>query len=380
MTPKGRRRATVVACLAAMLAAPAARADAQLSGLADFVARNASEEDVTNRNFRPTSNLDMARVRLFVDATVADDTQFFLQFLVSNYSDVFLFGAYLRFQRIADSPVNLQLGLIPSTIGTWAERTYSDKNPLVGVPLAYNYHSVLQPQSVAQHSVDDLIAQRTVRSNHGLPVLYDNCWNTGLEAYGEIGAVDWSLGVLTGSTTLPARQQEQKLPQGTGRIAWYAGPGLQIGMNGWAGPYLPHDAEVTWEPGKTNDDYLNGGFGYDLYASLRYLEIHSEVFRTFWEHPELPTLHATAGYVEAKYKLRPRWYAAARFGFFEPDKVADSAGVERHWDYPVHRAEYGIGFKPMPRVTTKAVVQNNRFDGNSSLDEDHYIVQVSAGF
>lgn len=380
MTPGDWRRTAALLAAGLILAPAAARADLQLSGLADFIGRNASEEDVTNRNFRPSSNLDIVRVRLFVDAAVADDAQFFTQFLVSSYSDVFVYGAYLRLRDIGDSPVSLQLGLIPTTIGTWAERTYSDKNPLVGVPLAYNYHSVLEPRGSTQATVEDLLAQRSTRTNRGLPVLYDNCWNTGLEAYGEIGAFDWSLGVLTGSATLPSRTQEEKLPQGTGRLAWYAGPRLQIGVSGWAGPYLFRDAQVVWEPGRNNDDYLNGGFGYDLAASLRYLEIHSELYRTFWEHPELPTLHATAGYVEAKYKFLLRWYAAARFGFFEPDKAMDSAGTERHWDYPVHRVEYGVGFKPMPRVVAKAVVQSNRFDGNASLDEDHYIVQVSAGF
>jgi hypothetical protein len=42
--------------------------------------------------------------------------------------------------------------------------------------------------------------------------------------------------------------------------------------------------------------------------------------------------------------------------------------------------EYGVGFRPRPRVVAKAVVQSNRFDGNAGLDEDHYILQVSAGF
>jgi len=377
-----RAPAAIVAAVAAVVVfAPGpAAADLQWSGLADFVVRNVSEEDATNANFRPSSNLDTFRTRLFLDAIVADDVQFFTQLLVSGYADVFLYGAYLRLEDVADAPVSVHLGLIPPTVGTWAARTYSDKNPLVGVPLVYNHHSSLEPRDSAQSTVDDLLAQRGTRTTRGLPVLYDNCWNTGVEVYGEVGAFDWSVGLLNGSNTLPSRPQEDKLPQGTARLAWYRGPGLQVGVNGWAGPYLPEDAQVSWEPGKDRDDYLSGGFGYDLYASLRYLELHSELYRAFWEHPELPTLKALSGYLEAKYKVRPRWYAAARFGFFEPDKVADSSGTERHWDHPVHRVEYGVGFKHRPRLTTKAVVQHNRFDGAGSLDEDHFLLQVSAGF
>jgi hypothetical protein len=82
------------------------------------------------------------------------------------------------------------------------------------------------------------------------------------------------------------------------------------------------------------------------------------------------------GYVESKYKFRPRWYAAARLDAFQPSNMKRArpcAGI------PGARRD-GIGFRPSPRVLAKAVVQMNRFDGNESLDEDHYMVQLSTRF
>jgi hypothetical protein len=368
----------LAAFAASILTVQAASADVQLSGLADFVVRNIGEDDVTNRNFPPTSNLDVTRLRIFVDAGVAENAQFFTQFLVSSSSDAYVYGAYLKVEEPGGAPLNLHVGLIPGTVGTFAERTYSDRNPLVGIPLAYNHHVVLNPFR-AQPSIDQLLLDRADRSHSKLPIFYDNCWNTGVEVYGQAGEFDWSVGALSGSTTFPMRNQPDKLPQGTARLGWSGSPGLAVGASGWLGPYLDESMEVQ-NGVEDRNDYLAGGFGGDFHGAWRYLEVYSEVYRAFWEHPQLPALHATSGYAEAKYKFLPRWYGAARFDFFEPDRVTDSQGEVHPWDYPLHRVEYGIGYKPARRITTKLVAQHNRFDGNSSLDENHYLVQVSAGF
>ena len=154
-----------------------------------------------------------------------------------------------------------------------------------------------------------------------------------------------------------------------------------LGVNGIYGPYLRDELEgITYPDGKGYQDYLAMGGGYDLYYSLRFIEFHSETLFLRWQHPTLPDLDVISGYLEAKYKFRLGWYAAARMGFFEPGEVQDSAGATQQWDYPVRRAEYGIGYRPMPRVALKLVAQHNRFQGNSSLDRDHYIMQLSTGF
>ncbi|NNE44936.1 MAG: hypothetical protein HKN12_12075 [Gemmatimonadetes bacterium] len=370
-----------VFALTGTLGAAGAVHAAEVSGLADFLIRNASEVDRTNINFRPTSNLDTYRVRVFVDGNVAENTDFFTQLSLSQYADAFIFAAYLRAQEIGGTSLNLNIGVIPNTIGTFTSRTYSDRNPLVGVPLVVNHHTVLSARTV-QATVADLQTQRMERSQGGLPVLYDNCWNAGAELYGEAGSFDWSVAVLAGSASHPTRAQPDKLPQGSARIGWYRSAAFQLGASGWVGPYMfEGNPNLALAPaGKNQNDYLNGGFGYDLFAGFRYLEIHSEVYRTFWQHPALPTLNATSGYAEAKYKFAKRWYFAGRFGFLEPDKVPTAGGGETAWDYPVHRTEYGFGFRASRRVLTKLIAQHNRFDGNAGLATNHVMAQLSAAF
>jgi len=378
-----RRMFAIVATLA--LSVAPARGEVQISGLADVLVRNSDEEDLTNQTFGGMSNLDLARTRVFFDALISDRAQFFAQLLMDQ-SEFVLYSAYARFQQLGGSPVSMHLGLIPTTVGSFTERAYSDQNPLVGTPLVHNHHSSLLT-GTAQRTVADLRATADERSRFGLPIIYDNCWNVGAEIYGSHGRLDYSLGLLSGSLSRPTTTQEKEVPQVTTRLGWYHHAGLVVGVSGFLGPYLfdglaALDVSEPGGPPAFADplDYLNGGVGYDLLWSTRYWEIRSESFWTYWEHPSVPTLEAASGYLEAKYKIGPGWYVAGRSEYYHPFDVVDELGNETSWDYRMHRFEYGVGYRPTRRVATKLVAQHNRFDGAPTLSRDHYMVQVSTGF
>ncbi|HEX2897990.1 MAG TPA: hypothetical protein VHP63_08080, partial [candidate division Zixibacteria bacterium] len=100
-----------------------ARADVQVSGLADFVVRNSQEYDITNYTFRGFSSFHTMRTRLFFDGTVDENTAFFAQVLI-NLNTFQLYGAYARFSNLAKNYLNAQVGLIPIPIGSYGPRTY----------------------------------------------------------------------------------------------------------------------------------------------------------------------------------------------------------------------------------------------------------------
>src|SRR5262245_20076888 len=288
-------------------AAPGA-SQVTVGGLVDLVGHN-DETDITNQDSAGESNLDALRTTVFLDAVVDESVELFTQFVFSGYGDLFLYGAYVRFQDLLGGPVSMNVGLIPATVGQWNPRAHSDQNPLIGVPLVQNHRSSLNVWE-PQNTVADLLAARDTRPERGMPMLYDSWWNTGIEVYGQLGDFDWSVGALQGSVPLPARDRAKQIPQGTGHLLWHAGPGVEAGVSGWAGPYLVDFLPATG--GKDPEQYLNFGTGVELAWLLRYLELRSEVYYESWEHPFLPNLKATAGYVEAKYKFSTRWYAAAR--------------------------------------------------------------------
>ncbi len=367
----------LVGAFLALVFATEASAEAQLSGLLDVLFKNTGESELTNQSFGGVSTFDTIRLRLFADATVGDKISVFTQ-LFSSDDEIGVYGAYIRFEEVAGGPVGVQMGFIPGTVGTFAERTYSDKNPLVGTPLMYVHHSSFHPGDDLT-SVEGLLAAQADRDRYGLPILYDNCWNSGLEAYASAGPFDFSLAAVVGSVSHPSRQQVKDVPQGTARIAWNGGPGFEFGVSGFYGPYLGPD-EIVFPAGSNENDFMNQGVAADLAWITRWIDLRAEAIAAEWEYPAIPDLGVVSGYVEAMWKFRTRWFLAARGEAFEPSEVPDSTGQDVKWDDPVRRLEYGVGFRPRVRTTLKLVAQHNRFDVHSQYDADLYALQVGVAF
>lgn len=293
-----------------ILLSAAARADVQVSGLADFVIRNSQEEDITNYTFRGFSNFHTMRTRLFFDGIVDDNTAFFTQILI-NLNTFQLYGAYAQFRNLSGNYLNLNVGIIPIPIGSFGPRTYSDKNPLIGTPLLYNFHTALNASELGGvGTVSELNNVKTNRTFYGVPIIYDACWSTGAEFYGTFGKLDYSLGFLYGSVSKPALLQTRDVPQVTTHLTYNFQPGLKLGMSAYIGPFLVEDDLEEYGVNTQNpdpNDFLNSGAGYEFYFAKSLLEIYSEGYTVTWEYPGLPDLSALSGYIEAKYKFQTRW-------------------------------------------------------------------------
>jgi hypothetical protein len=363
------------------LAPLGAVAQIEVSGLADLVFRNTDQEDVTNLTFRNFSNFHTSRARLFFDAAVAENTYMFTQILMDN-STFQLYAAYARFTNLAGPYLNVQAGLIPTTVGSYVARAYSNRSPLIGTPLLYNAHTVFNPGGNGTvRTTEDLVSQRVIRDNHGLPLIYDACWNTGIEAYGNAGKLAYSLGLLSGSLSKPMMQQEKNIPQVTTHLTYYASPALDFGMSAFYGPYLADGTYADSLPaGKDAEEFMSGGAGYEFHYSRGHLEVYSEAYYAFWQHPWLADLTATSGYLEIKYALDVQWWLAGRFGFIEPGNLTDAIGNKVHWDYPIKRFEVGIGYKVNRNVLMKLVTQINRFEETDVYDSEHYALQLAVTF
>lgn len=364
--------------LLALCLAGAVRAQVKVSGLSDFVFKNSSAEDYFNNSWKGTSNFHTLRTRLFFDAPIGDNSGLFVQMLFDQYY-FNLYGAYARFGNLAGKYLNLNVGLIPLTVGSFGSRTYSDQNPLIGTPLLYNYHSSYSASGPdTLHTLSQLLAEREDRPDNGMPIIFDAYWNTGAEFYGSAGKLDYSLGLLTGSVSRPTYEQYKNVPQFTTHLVYYFAPGFVVGTSAFYGPYLAEDLYADSLPtGAKYSSYINGGIGYEFYGVYRYLELRSETFYAYWQNPYLPTLKVTSGYLEAKYKLIPGWYVAGRYDFYQPAKLSTPDGGINRWDYPVNRVEVGIGYHVTRQALLKLVGQFNRVSGESDLNSDLYALQVS---
>ncbi|MGB5106931.1 MAG: hypothetical protein WBP29_12165 [Candidatus Zixiibacteriota bacterium] len=380
---------TMAICVFIFTLPTLATAQYQVTGMLDLVLRNLSSEDASNKTFKGFSNFDYVRARLFFDAQPSEKVSVFTQVLVNN-SEFQLYGAYVRLSKIGGANVNLHAGLIPNTVGLWGPRAYSDKNPLIGQPLMYLYHTALSPTQY-QTTNEQLFAMRGEGYDHyGLPIIYDPCWNTGLEVFGSAGMLDWSVGALSGSVSAPRIQPEKDVPQLTGKLGLYFSPVFSLSFSGFAGPYMD-DASIFFSAEETEyskltavnlshetKDYLNLGGGFGAHYDYGMLEMYSEAFFARWEHPVFENLDVYSAYFDARYKLAPQWFVAGRIETmrFSEHDFGETIG-KQDWDYPLNRFELGVGYRIDQSVLLKVITQIVRGVDDAPLDDETIAIQLS---
>ena len=140
-----RRRLTLTAtaALALSLAIPAQAADVGFRGLLELVAAGRGPAYDYNVLTRGDASFDAYGVRLFANARVNPKLELFGNLVLRDASAFYVDGAYLQFTPSADRDLHVLAGKVPWAIGTYAPRTYSNKNPLIGTPLMYQYHTTL---------------------------------------------------------------------------------------------------------------------------------------------------------------------------------------------------------------------------------------------
>lgn len=367
--------------------APAARCQnpLEIHGLVDVVAKNTSAKDFANTTTFGNSNFHSLRIRLFLEKKVSDNVEVFAQLLTDNARPPRIYGAYVRLKS-GNSWLNGEAGLIRNPFGTWGPRTYSDKNPLIGVPFGYNYHTAVT-EFVIQQNVTQLFATRGRGNNPappnnfspGLPFVYDACWNTGLLLFGGNGKIDYMAAVLSGSLTIPTTERRRGYPQFSGRLGYSPLMGLNIGSSFAYGPYLNNDYKSQLPAGADMDKFYQRLIGWDLNFERGKFVGNAEAMANRWTHPYIPgPLDAYTWYLEGTYKFATRFFFAARYDRMEFSKITDPNGGQSVWDFPLYRVESGIGYKIDRNVTFKVVGQWTRYPGQRQFNDEIWATQLSA--
>ena len=357
--------------------------------LVDLAARNTSARNISNLTFFGQSNFDALRVRLFLEKKVSDRVEVFTQFLSNNATSHRVYGAYVRIKS-GNPWGNLEAGLTRIPFGTWGPRTYSDKNPLVGIPLGYSYHTALIVYRYAlQKNPSELLSYRgrggdpspTYGISSGLPLIYDNCWSSGLLLFGGNGKWEYMAGALAGSLSNPSIELKRSRPQASGHIGFSPTLGLTLGSSFAYGPYLTNANEKDIPTGAKINEYSQTAFGWDLNFERGKFTSYAEAMYNRWTHPYIPEpLDAYTWYLEGTYKFATQFFFAARYDRMEFSRIADPSGGESVWDFPLYRVETGLGYRLDKNVTFKLVGQLTRYPGQPQLNDDILATQIFTSF
>lgn len=339
-------------------------------------------------------------------------------FLISRYltlvgelrlenTDSFRVSAlYVRVRPFQNAPVAVQAGRIPPVFGAFSRYRYGSDNPLVSLPLAYQYLTTLRSDAVPPNA-DALLAVRgegwlvhypgpydeganiDTSYNHGLALVSTTRWDTGVQVSARGNQFEGTVGVTVGSLSQPRVSDDNDGKQLVGRLVWQPTPAWAFGLSAARGAYLAENAYA--DPGTTpvnRGPWVQSGLGLDAAFSANYLQVRGELIVTSWRVPVLAEpylrspLDATAGTLELRYRLTPAIDLAARADYLALSDVQGTlnGGHPTSWDADVSRLELGGSYRIARGVRAKLVYQHDWRYGDRRVSAGYPVAQLSVWF
>jgi hypothetical protein len=387
--------AAMLALLSGLATRPAAAtpADLQFRGLLDLAVSGRGPAFDSNAFFRGDSPFDAWGLRLFVEGDAAPRVHVFTQMMFDDATSVHVDGAYVMLTPRPDRDLHLLAGKLPWLVGTWAPRTYSNKNPLIGVPLLYQHHTSLVWYDFAPSADVQLAAAGTgqVSVNYGywgtrgMAIVDDSFWDFGATVTGSFRPFEGAIGFTNGTPGWPSTSQEENDGKTVlARIGATPHPTLRLGVSGAYGPYLLSALDPQLPAGHRAEDYHQKLRMGDAEFTLGHVEVRAEGFLNTWQTPQLGDLDVHGGYLEGKLTLLPGLHAAARWDVMRFSDLADSSGARHTWDHDVARTEVGLGYHATREILAKLVLQRTtnyvRAPGQRDRPDDLVGAQLSITF
>ena len=370
-------------------------AQVQISGILDIAETQGDKPNLYDTNIRGDNPFHPIRSKLFLTSWMSDHVAVFIELwhdddaITSSGGDIRMEGAFIAFMNLRSEALNIKVGKFAVPFGTYYNRAYSNKNPLIGAPLLYGYHTVASNGTLYKNNAEQLERKVGIGQNrqYGVSFVYEACWSTGIALFANMVKYEYLL-AITNETVGSMRAKTNDGKQIAGRFGFRPTFGLKVGMSAAYGPYLYSLATVYSDspplPAVTSiEDYKQKIYGFDLEYSRGHLEIFGEYARNSLDSMiKEGELAASTLYLEGKYKLTPRLYAAIRYDQMIFDKIDDGTGTGHRetWDYDVIRVEGGFGYKVTKDVILKLVQRGYRFNGNHYLDEDTTALQMAIMF
>jgi hypothetical protein len=394
----GRRMAlgalVLLALIAVVVNARAQTSSIQLRGLVDIVAGQDDDYRYFNTLNTYDSPFDGLRARLFVEGN-RGNTSVYLQFLVSpeSYSAYRFYGGYVMQRLFDERNLFLEAGLIPVHDGIWAATTYSNKNPLVGLPMSYYWKTTMSATSVPV-DLDQLLSMRgkgqtgvnyadstgAVRGKKyaSSPILYDNCWNYGVYALGTLGRVEFAGGVTLGTASSAVQGSDTNENLAVhGKVGYAFTPGLHAWFSATRGAYFDRVVAPYLPPGKSANDYYQNLWGVSADWKVWKLWFMGEFWNNHWDTPVRDNgLDNQSYYGQMVYSFLAGWDASVRYDAMRFNQVTNSLGRDVTWDAPVDRWETGINYHVSRDLILKGVAQFTNVDN----EEWELIPAIQASF
>ena len=287
------------------------------------------------------------------------------------------YALYLRIRPWTKRRFDLQVGRVPPTFGAFPRRSYEADNPLIGYPLAYQYLTSLRADAVPANA-DELLQMRgrgwlsnysigNVTPAPGVPLVTVFRWDTGVQAHAANDFIDLTGAITAGTLSNPLFRDDNGGRQVAGRVALHPIAGLIVGASAAHGPFVSRQAAQAALGNGQDGEFAQTAWGGDVEYSRAYYVLRVETVVSQWRMPAIGSpavsgpLRAAATSVEARYKIRPGLYVAARGDHLGFNEIAGSETAA--WEAPMRRGEIGVGYSIERNLLLKITAQFDTRDG-----------------
>src|SRR5579864_2320591 len=339
-----------------------------------------------------------AQVRLLAEWRLSSTVSFLTELRAANGAGIDGAAWYVRWHPSAARAFDVQVGRIPPVIGLFAREPYGRDNLLIGAPLAYQYLLSLRPDALPA-SADDLIRMRgrgwepsfPIGSSAvatGIPIVSAFQWDTGAEAHWHGGRMDVAGAVTRGSASVPAVGRDVNGGETwSGRVAVTGPAGLTVGVSGARGPWI-ESSTLALLPASLDAQDTQTLVGADLEFGWGRWLVRGEELRAVFDMPLIDAtnpatrLAAWSGYLEARYRVHPRWDVAGRVEQLDFSSIQGTlgGGLPTTWDAPVERVSADVGYRAHRQLEVRAGWQMNWRDGGRISKRGYPTLQLLIWF
>ena len=342
------------------------------------VAASISPEDLGFFNYTSYEVTTLRQLRLAVNGLfrLTDRISVLGELRSDNLHEVAPFALYARVRPFPGRRIDLQIGRIPPTFGSFSRRAYSHDNPLIGYPLAYQYLTSLRADA-APRNADELLRMRgrgwlssfglgNPSEEPGVPLVSALTWDTGIQVTTGWSIVSVAAAVTTGTASNPRVSDDNNGKQVAVRISAEPATGFIVGASIADGEFLGRRVQTLL--GTDGDDYRQRAYGADVEYSRDHWILRAESILSEWRMPlitpgrTVTPLRALATSLEGRYTFLPGFYGAARVEHLGFSRIAGSARIDE-WEAPVTRIEIGGGYYLQRNLIARVSVQHNDRNG-----------------
>jgi hypothetical protein len=294
----------------------------------------------------------------------------------------------VRYTPFDDARLNLQIGKFATVVGNWVPRHLSWDNPFINAPLPYEYVTAASDQTIVPGPVAFLKRQTLDdKKNRWMPIVWGPSYASGASIFGTIERFDYAFEAKNSSlssrpSSWDAHDSRWEDPTFSGRLGFRPNAAWNLGASFSYGTYLRREttSSPNFPAGKHLDDFNQITFAHDIGYAWHHWQFWGEVFLSRFEVPNVGDADTLAYYIETKYKLTTKLFAAVRWNQQFFDTVDNGAGGETAWDRDVWRAETALGYRFTRHLQGKLQYSYSRQKGPLQQGEQLVAAQATLKF